>query len=930
MCAKASTAQIGSLPDRATIWGISAILVATPLAVGGVEPWAYIPIEALIFLLLALWMARGLIGGGETAKLDRLAARQLGVLALPATLLIGLIAFQMIPLPPGVERLISPATFGLYQRSLPDSPNNPHANQSRLLNRPTPHAIVALPTAAEVEAGAPIPFRDSGRSEHGSNESAQRPTMPSIGVWRTLSIAPSLTEPALLKLIAYTGLFLLVTAYPFREDAERHLGQHLAIIVLVAGLITASVALLERVYSNGRVLWLFAPYDWRGSNPWGDRAVGSFANPDHLANYLAQTLPFAVAGFIWPAALSRRRPQVLRVVAGAALIIVSSALLLSSSRGGWIDAVMALIVLGALWPRGDGIRQSRTLGKSAVGMSAGLFLIGVLMFVGPGGRTQTDARLKDTVANESLVDREVPAFTTLAMVRDFPLFGVGLGCWPEIFPHYVTPPWTSIFYNATHNDYAQLAAETGLIGFAFLAWFMIGVWQRIHRGMEGLKPEARLLVAAVLAAASATALHEFFDFPLQIPANALLLTSLLALAVRLTGEKKVRTPGRRLIERKYIYDLSLLAAVGLLLAAVTQKRTPYPYDLKSPANLNQAYALVDAHPANAEAHLALALMLDGTAAHADRIKELRAAVWLAPTNPYSRDLYAQALLGQNKTAAGFNQIARSVAYSPDLATHFYLRPRIIPWLTEPERNAISAGFSFAVAHRYHGAVENFASYDDELGDAKAEAALYEAAAESASGDARRATYLDNAGRSYLNAGEPKQAEAAWRAAIATAPANSGPYVRLIDGVFGPAKDWSAANKLIAQGIRQGADPVMLYRALAQAAQTAGDYTQARDALRLVLAAWPADFAAVMQMGRLELADNHPGRAATWFRRATQLRPTSAQAFSELGRAEAGAYEYFAADQAYRRAVAIAPRDGGLRQQYAAFRQRVADNSKVQH
>jgi len=898
--------------------------------VGGVEPWAYVPTEALIFLLLALWMARGLIGGGEIVELDRLAARRLGVLALPATLLIGLIAFQMVSLPPRLERLISPATFTLYQRSLPGWPDNPLAYQIGRANRRTPHAIVVLPTANEVAAGAPIPFSDSARSEHESHESAQSQAKPRIGIWRTLSISSALTAPALLKLLAYAGLFLLVAAYPLRGDAERRLGRHLALVVLVAGLITASVALLERVYSNGRSLWLFLPYDWRGGNPWGDRAVGSFANPDHLANYLSQTLPFAVAAVFWPAAFSRRRPQVMRAVAGAALILIASALLLSSSRGGWLGALMSLIVLGALWPRGDGGVRHRMAGKIAVATSLGLFLVLLLMFVGPGGRTQADARLKETVTDESLVGREAPALATIAVIRDFPLFGVGLGCWPEVFPRFVRPPWTPTFWNATHNDYIQLAAETGLIGFALLAWFLIRVWRRIHQGTGAMRSGTRLLVAAVLAAASAAAVHEFFDFPLQVPANALLLTALLAMAVRLTIEKEALTPGRRPLNPKFLYGMGLLGAIGLLLATIAQKRTPYPYDLKRPANIAQAYALINAYPANAKAHLALAGMLAGTAAPTDRIEELRAAVWLDPTDPYSRDLYAQALLEQNEPAVALDEITRSVFNAPDLARHLYLRPRIVPWLAKPERKAIGAGFKLAVAHRYQGAVENFASYYEELGDTRAEAALYEAAAGSAGGAGRRAAYLSNAATAYLNAGEPKRAETALRAAIAAAPADSEPYVRLIDGVFGPAKDWPAANALVAQGIGQGADPVALYRALAQAAQTAGDYAVAREALQQALAARPADFAAIMQMGQLDLADNHPDRAATWFRRAAQLRPDSPETFSDLGRAEEAAYEYFAAEQAYRRAVAIAPSDAGIQQQYAAFRQRVAENSKVHH
>jgi tetratricopeptide (TPR) repeat protein len=890
--------------------------------------------ETLVFLLLALWMARGLASGGEIAKWDRTAPRSRGFLALPATLLVGLITFQMVRLSPGFERVISPATFELYERSLPGWPDNPLAYQTRLVKRRMPHAIVALPTSDEVVAGVPIPFRDSGRFDHQpneSNESGQSQSRPTIGVWRTLSISPSLTAPALLKLLAYAGLFLLVAAYPLRVDALAHFSRGLAQVVLLVGLIAASIALIERVYSNGRVLWLFLPYDWPNGNPWGDRAVGSFANPDHLANYLDQTLPYAVVGVFWPEALSRRRPRVTRVVAGAALILVSSALLLSSSRCGWLSALISLVVLVTIWPHADGGAQPRAAGKIVVVMSLSLFLILLLMFVGPGGRTQTDARLKTAVANETLLGREAPALATVAMVWDFPVFGVGLGCWPEVFPHYMKPPWTPTFWNAAHNDYVQFAAETGLIGFALLAWFLIGAYQRIHEGTRVTRPGKRLLVAATLAAASATAVHELFDFPLQVPANASLLTVLLGLAVRLTGVKNAAvSPSRRLLKPAFLYGMGLLGAVGLLLAALAQKRMPYPYDLRRPSNIAQAYALIDAHPANGEAHLALARMLTRTKRPADWIKELRAAVWLAPTNPYYRDLYAQALLDRNETTVALNEIARSVSNSPELATHSYLSRRIVPWLAAPERNAISAGFKFAVAHRYLGAVENFASYDDELGDAKAEALLYEGAAESAGSDTQRTAYLESAGTAYLNAGEAMQAEAAFRSAIAVSPADSKQYARLIDGVFGPARNWPAAKALIARAIGQGADPVVLYRALGQAAQTAGDYPAARDALQRALAERPADFAAIMQMGLLDLADHHPDRAATWFRRAAQLRPDSSEAFSDLGRAEEVAYEYFAADQAYRRAVAIAPGNGALREQYAAFRQRVAENSKVHH
>jgi O-antigen ligase len=85
----------------------------------------------------------------------------------------------------------------------------------------------------------------------------------------------------------------------------------------------------------------------------------------------------------------------------------------------------------------------------------------VLLLVGPGGRAQTDARAMETVTQESLASRMELAASSLAMLRDFPLFGVGLGCWPEVFPRYRQPPWSPTFWNATHNDYVQMATETG-------------------------------------------------------------------------------------------------------------------------------------------------------------------------------------------------------------------------------------------------------------------------------------------------------------------------------------------------------------------------------------------------------------------------------------------------------------------------------------
>ena len=89
---------------------------------------------------------------------------------------------------------------------------------------------------------------------------------------------------------------------------------------------------------------------------------------------------------------------------------------------------------------------------SAAGL--GVLLLAVILFLGADHRAEIDARFTETITHEtSLWTRSSFWKDSLAMVRYFPLFGVGLKCWPEIFPHYQRPPWTvGLFAREAHND----------------------------------------------------------------------------------------------------------------------------------------------------------------------------------------------------------------------------------------------------------------------------------------------------------------------------------------------------------------------------------------------------------------------------------------------------------------------------------------------
>jgi len=117
--------------------------------------------------------------------------------------------------------------------------------------------------------------------------------------------------------------------------------------------------------------------------------------------------------------------------------------------------------------------RSLASNRGIVYASAGVLALTIMLaLVGAKARSDVDLKLGQTFSGDvSFWMRFSVWKNSFAMIRDFPLFGVGLGSWAEILPHYQSPPWSSYFYFAhAHNDYIELIAETGLIGFALVVW----------------------------------------------------------------------------------------------------------------------------------------------------------------------------------------------------------------------------------------------------------------------------------------------------------------------------------------------------------------------------------------------------------------------------------------------------------------------------
>ena len=926
--------QLIDLIDRAVIGGLVLLILVTPLCFGMVHPWAYHTAETVIFALLAAALLRM----RKAQPAVKGAAAVLSI-AAPAAVLALLIGFQLAPLPPSLLHVLSPRAYDLYQHALDGWPKTvdyprPKARPVRSANAES--AMVVMPTESEASSGAPVPFT----SKRGNGAAASPPVVGRSPAgpgwygtaWRPLSLAPPLGIASALQLFAAFSLFVIVALYPLVPEAtprdEDPLTRLLVAVILISGFAVAAIGLVQQVTWNGKVLWFFIPLDWRVPHPGRPRMLGPFVDPDHFAAYLAMTVPLFISR-AWGALAADdggERDETTPILCSAALVVVVCAIMLSQSRAIWAGTLLSCVLFAVLASR---IRTPRVFRTPATGARAwvpelGFAVLAVaalsITLIGSAGRGQVDARIDQSAAGGlDFWFREQIWRDTLRMFRDYPLLGLGFGSWSEVFPHYQSGPWPPMFLRNAHNDYVETAAELGIVGVA--AFMMIG-WRTVRvlwKRWDRLAPRAQLTLAALAAGMSVEAFHELFDFSLTIPAIGFLFTIYAALMVRIAVARAPETEfairARGLVRGAGPWGA---AAAGILaIASTVQASVLYPY--YAPARtFDAARTMVLLHPANAGLHIALASWYGNSPSG---LAELARAVWIDPRNPFARDLYARSLDDNGRTAEALDQIKISVMRAPSSSNHFYLSPRIAPYLVVSDRQAIEQGLAEAMARGYSDAIGSLGAFYVDTGRTLDAAQLYERGASSEQDSRRHVQLLMSAGQTYASAGQLDRARRCFEGARALRPEDPEPYSALL-GVFVAQKNTPDAEIVLKQGLDAGVDPVPLFAAFAQVAEASGRPDKARAAL-VKLVEYEPTYDNLMRLGSFYSGARDYERASETFRRATEVDPTNPRGWLELAGAEEGAYQYVAADRDYLRASRLAPNDIEVRQSYTAFQKKLA-------
>ena len=471
--------------ERACLVALLIWLALLPLPFGSMVEKARLPLLAvplaigIVAVLLRLYAIR------DRTTITSQPTRAWLWVAAGAFILIAIGALQLVPLPPPILRTISRESFEIWS------------------------AAANVASMAGVKAGSSHP----------------------------ISIDPPATTFEVLRIIAlfaaFTAIALLVRSHQRRVA--------LASVLCAAAVFEAMYGLREAALQRYEI------WGWVNRLIF-HRVTGTFVNPNHFAHYMAIVLPMALflAAIAWHRAGSPQTPlsrrllhliehSFLRTAVSVIVLLVSLlAILLAQSRGTLLATGVGILAVGAFLP-------GRRVLRFVLGATAGLVIVATLaLFLGP---ERSVRRFQPSeIAQGALEGRRIGISAAIGVWQRFPVLGSGLGTFHRAVYLEQRADLTKTYHHA-HNDYAEIAATAGAIGFLGAVGSLFAGYAALIRMTFGaaaadLSWSRRAYQVAALTSLTIAMIHALVDFNFFIPSNPATLAAIAGAAVAVTDRDK--------------------------------------------------------------------------------------------------------------------------------------------------------------------------------------------------------------------------------------------------------------------------------------------------------------------------------------------------------------------------------------------------------
>lgn len=182
------------------------------------------------------------------------------------------------------------------------------------------------------------------------------------------------------------------------------------------------------------------------------RALAFSEHPMTLAGYLLQMIPLILVFLVEDQTLSKTY----RITFGITLIFSIIALIYNGTRGAWIAVILTLLLYGFL-----SVKKNP---KFLLGLLTILVIIGIVVLQIPSLRHRIDTI--DDNNFQSNAERLLIWHSAWNMFLDHPITGVGLGNYEKAYKEqYISPKAKEPKLSHAHNNFLQVLADRGIIGF---------------------------------------------------------------------------------------------------------------------------------------------------------------------------------------------------------------------------------------------------------------------------------------------------------------------------------------------------------------------------------------------------------------------------------------------------------------------------------
>lgn len=232
-------------------------------------------------------------------------------------------------------------------------------------------------------------------------------------------------------------------------------------------------------------------------------AASTIGHSVYLGAYLALCFPISLHLFAWETSFNSR------VFYGIASFIIFLCLIFTYTRGAWLAVAFALCIYMVpkvrIWV--TSITRDRVIFALIVLCLFIPIALAVMQDIGLGHvirkmEASVPARIEALFRLEETEPFRLAQYkTTLRVLKEHPLLGVGFGNFTRLFEQYKHPSTPSKGYIAatTENMCLMVICETGIVGFLSVLVLFFALVRNIHKGYRSTRPgpDRDLLLASL-------------------------------------------------------------------------------------------------------------------------------------------------------------------------------------------------------------------------------------------------------------------------------------------------------------------------------------------------------------------------------------------------------------------------------------------------